>query len=146
MRKYSKALSDTYNDYVNQYNNVISKIDDGTISTGEEIKSELDKPYSNLQIRIQSVNILNTSNSIRSKNQLSDSSKESSVVFIFVGVLLVSVFLGGYALTYFTIVIPTKHSTKELVEIIDNIENNQGDLTKRLPQKTHEEVGVLFHA
>lgn len=140
----ANALSDTYNDYVNQYNNVISKIDDGTISTGEEIKNELDKPYSNLQIRIQSVNILNTSNSIRSKNQLSDSSKESSVVFIFVGVLLVSVFLGGYTLTYFTIVIPTKHSTKELVEIIDNIENNKGDLTKRLPQKTHDEVGVLI--
>lgn len=126
----ANALSDTYNDYVNQYNNVISKIDDGTISTGEEIKNELDKPYSNLQIRIQSVNILNTSNSIRSKNQLSDSSKESSVVFIFVGVLLVSVFLGGYALTYFTIVIPTKHSTKELVEIIDNIENNQGEFNQ----------------
>ncbi len=140
----ANALSDTYNDYVNQYNDVVSKIDDGTISTGEEIKNELDKPYSNLQIRIQSVNILNISNSIRSKNQLSDSSKESSVVFILVGVLLVSVFLGGYALTYFTIVMPTKHSTKELVEIIDNIENNEGDLTKRLPQKTHDEVGVLI--
>lgn len=139
----AKALESAYSDYVKQYEQTIGQIDDGDIDTGEEIGEALSNAYSDFQVRIQSVNILNKSNSIRAKNELSGASTKSDLVFITVAVLLVLVFAGGYLLTYITIIIPTKRSRNELVKMIDSIEQKQGDLTTRLTQKTKDEVGML---
>lgn len=139
----AKALESAYSDYVKQYEQTIGQIDDGDINTGEEIGEALSSAYSDFQVRIQSVNILNKSNSIRAQNELSGASTKSDMVFIIVAVLLVLVFAGGYLLTYITIIIPTKRSRNELVGMIDSIEQKQGDLTTRLTQKTKDEVGML---
>lgn len=138
-----KALESAYSDYAGVFDQTLGQIDDGDIQTGEEIDTALSSSYSDFQIRIQSVNILNKSNSIRAKNDLSGASTKADGIFIAVAVLLVLVFVGGYLLTYITIINPTRRSRNELIAMIDSIENKQGDLTKRLTQKTKDEVGML---
>lgn len=138
-----KTLESAYSDYSDVIDQTLAQIDDGDIQTGEEIETALSSSYSDFQIRIQSVNILNKSNSIRAKNDLSGVSSKADGIFIVVAVLLVFVFVAGYLLTYITIIKPTRRSRNELIDMINSIENKQGDLTKRLTQKTKDEVGML---
>ena len=59
------------------------------------------------------------------------------------------VFLGAAALMIFytnrTIASPAKNASGHLSQIIEKIENNEGDLTERIQVKTKDEVGQLVH-
>lgn len=136
-------LTDSYNTYNSGYNDVIEKINEGTIQSSTDVDEILADAYSDFQVRIKSVDILNTSNLIRAQNDLAGSSSRSDIVFIVVAILMVIIFIFGFVITLLTIAVPTKHVTKELNVIVDSIEDKQGDLTKRLTQKTHDEIGLL---
>ena len=56
---------------------------------------------------------------------------------------LVVVFIGGMLVTYLTVVVPTKKATQELGTIVKGIAEKEGDLTKRVKERTKDEAGQL---
>ena len=58
-------------------------------------------------------------------------------------VALVIVFIGGMLVTYLTVVVPTKKATQELGTIVKGIAEKEGDLTKRVKERTKDEAGQL---
>ncbi len=135
-------LVDAANAYSTELTNVVNRIDSGeTQDLAEE--TTLAALMSDFETRIQSVNILNIVNIIHAQQDFTAARNTSYLTFAIVIVLMVVIFVGGYVLTYMTIVRPTRFATTNLTGMIDDIEMQQGDLTKRLPQKTQDEVGHL---
>ncbi|WP_066714332.1 methyl-accepting chemotaxis protein [Clostridium sp. Marseille-P299] len=58
------------------------------------------------------------------------------VIMLFIGIVSI-------VITLVTVISPTKKATKDLHNILDGIEQEHGDLTKRIPIKTKDEVGQL---
>ncbi|MCD7709529.1 MAG: methyl-accepting chemotaxis protein, partial [Clostridiales bacterium] len=138
----AELLVTAANSYTDELNAVLSRIDSGQVSDLAD-ETDLSSIQSEFEIRIQSVNILNIVNIIHAQEESQTAQRQSNIIFIVVVVLMVIIFIGGFGLTYLTIVSPTKKATDNLTEMIEGIENKQGDLTKRLPQNTKDEVGHL---
>lgn len=138
-------LRDANSAYAEAYNQVLEDIKSGMLKTTGEVDEAINETYRNLKIRIQSVEILNTVNTVRAQKKLDIDTKNSRLVFLVVAVLLAVGVGVGIISTYFTIIHPTTEATKNLALIVDGIEKEQGDLTLRVPEKTKDEVGRLVN-
>lgn len=134
-------LVSAYNSYNTNYNSVLSKIDNETITDIKTANELLADDYSELNVRIQSVNVQNIVNSSRAADSLNDLGKSSVNTFILVCIAVLIASLAGVYMTQVTIVRPTRAATKQLQEIINGIQNQNGDLTKRVSQVTKDEIG-----
>lgn len=142
----TKAITDLetqYNTYLKKYNEVLEGIDKGSITTIADANKQLSPLYTDLSTRVHSVEVQNTVNTIRAQNELKEDTLASRITFIIVCVLVIGAVILGVLVTSLTIVKPTKLATKEMKEVISDIENGRGDLTKRITQKTQDEVGQL---
>ncbi len=137
------SLEEAYNNYKNQYNSILTEIDNKTITDAASINARLDSLYDDLEIRIHSVEVQNTVNTMRAQNNLESNTRASQVTFIIVGVLLIVALIVGIAVSVFSIMRPAKSATRELQQIIESIESNQGDLTARVTQRSKDEIGQL---
>lgn len=136
-------LEESYNTYKNQYNAVLAGIDNRTITDAAAVNEKLDSLYDDLEIRIHSVEVQNTVNTARAQKALEEDTLTSQITFIIVAVLLVAALMLGIIVSKFSIIRPAKLATKELQQIIDSIESNNGDLTVRISQKSTDEIGQL---
>lgn len=136
-------LEQSYGTYKDKYNSVIKQIDSKTITDAASIDNQLSKLYSALEISVQSVEVQNTVNTVRAQKSLESSTTTSRMVFVAVGVLLVAVFIISVFFAKFCITRPAKIATKELQNIIHDIEDNNGNLTVRVTQKSKDEIGQL---
>lgn len=136
-------LEEVYGEYLAAYNDVLDQIGAGKIKDVNSANEKLDKLYKQLSIRIHSVEVQNTVNTIRAQKSLAADTKASHTTFLMVGIFLVIAWAVGILVTQFTIVKPTKVATKEIQSIITQIENSEGDLTARVSQKSKDEVGQL---
>ena len=143
MQEAVSKLEQSYVTYRDQYNAAIKQIDNGTIKDSAAIDSKLGKQYDELEIRVHSVEVQNTVNTMRAQKSLEESTNASHMTFIAVGILLVVSLAVGIVVVRFTIVKPAKIATGELNEIIAGIEDNNGDLTARVTQKSKDEIGQL---
>lgn len=134
-------LVSAYNSYNTNYNSVLSKIDNETITDIKTANELLADDYSELNVRIQSVNVQNIVNSSRAADSLNDLGKSSVNTFILVCIAVLIASLAGVYMTQVTIVRPTRAATKQIQEIINGIQNQNGDLTKRVSQVTKDEIG-----
>ncbi|MCH5268537.1 MAG: methyl-accepting chemotaxis protein [Lachnospiraceae bacterium] len=138
-----KRLVDAYDSYCAVYNDTLDQIASGALKTPEDVSAQTDETLTNVQLYIQSVSILNTTNMIRGQKNLATATKECRIVMVIVAILLVVAFAVGMVITYFTIARPTKNATKELDEIVGSMESRQGDLTRRVKERTNDEAGQL---
>lgn len=138
-----EQLVSSYKAYTDAYNQMIQSIQSGSIRESEQVDECLSALNEDLKVRVQSVNILNVTNMIRAQKNLTDATKASHRVFIAVGIFLAISYAIGMFTAYNTIAKPTQIATKELNALVLAIEDNHGDLTKRVPQKTIDEVGQL---
>lgn len=136
-------LEQSYGTYKDKYNSVIKQIDSKTITDAASIDNQLSKLYSALEISVQSVEVQNTVNTVRAQKSLESSTTTSRMVFVAVGVLLVVVFIISVIFAKFCITRPAKIATKELQNIIHDIEDNNGNLTVHVTQKSKDEIGQL---
>lgn len=136
-------LEQSYGTYKDKYNSIIKQIDSKTITDAASIDNQLSKLYSALEISVQSVEVQNTVNTVRAQKSLESSTTTSRMVFVAVGVLLVVVFILSVIFVKFCITRPAKIATKELQNIIHDIEDNNGNLTVRVTQKSKDEIGQL---
>ncbi len=136
-------LEQSYGTYKDKYNSIIKQIDSKTITDAASIDNQLSKLYSALEISVQSVEVQNTVNTVRAQKSLESSTTTSHMVFVAVGVLFVVVFIISVIFVKFCITRPAKIATKELQNIIHDIEDNNGNLTVRVTQKSKDEIGQL---
>lgn len=136
-------LEQSYGTYKDKYNSIIKQIDSKTITDATTIDNQLSKLYSALEISVHSVEVQNTVNTVRAQKSLGSSTTTSRMVFVAVGVLLVAVFITSVFFAKFCITRPAKIATKELQNIIHDIEDNNGNLTVRVTQKSKDEIGQL---
>lgn len=138
-----KKLQTSYDAYLNQYNDVISKIKSGEITTSADADSYIKATQSDFTVRIKSVEVLNTTNLIRAQKQQESASDQASLTSLIVIISLIIIVIVCVLVTILTILRPTRRSTRELEDIVGKVEANQGDLTQRIPVRTHDEVGRL---
>lgn len=136
-----ESLVSAYNIYNEKYNSVLAQIDSGSIDEIKEANELLADEYSSLNVRIQSVNVQNIVNSARADESLGELSKASVNTFILVCLAVFIAAAAGVFMTQLTIVKPAKLATSQIQEIIDDIQSQNGDLTKRVSQLTQDEVG-----
>lgn len=136
-------LMDAFGAYTTIYNGILADIDSGTITDVEEIESHIAEVTKDITIRMKSVDILNTTNMIRGQKELEKASAECHIVMVIVVCLLVLAFAGGMGITMITIAYPTKKATSDLSEIVDGMERQEGDLTRRIKERTSDEAGQL---
>lgn len=134
-------LISSYNTYNDNYNSVLTRIDNGSISEIKDASGLLADDYSNLAVRIQSVNVQNIVNSARADEALDGLAKDSVNTFIMVCLAVFIASLAGVYMTQVTIVKPTRLASAQIQEIISGIQAQDGDLTKRVSQLTHDEIG-----
>lgn len=138
-----KALTVEYDNYKTVYNSVIADIDAGRVTESTEATEILGEAYSPLAIRIHTVEVQNAVNTRHAKNTLTSDTVTSRIAFISVVVLVVLAGVLGVVVSQLTIIRPAKNATEELNGMIEEIGSGNGDLTKRVTQKTHDEVGNL---
>ena len=136
-------LMDAFSAYTTTYNEILAGIDSGMITDVEGMESRIAEVTGNITIRMKSVDILNTTNMIRGQKELEQASKECHLVMVIVVCLLILAFVGGMGITLITIAVPTRKATNDLSEIVDAMERQEGDLTKRIKERTSDEAGQL---
>lgn len=138
-----QRLKKAYDAYIKQYSAVLEQIASGKIYDLDTAEEQVADQTSDLKVYIQSVTVLNKTNMIRAQKELSVATTLCYRVLIFAGVFLLLAFVGGMLVTYLTVVVPTKKATAELQEIVEGMEQKNGDLTKRVKERTKDEVGQL---
>ena len=138
-----QRLKKAYDAYIKQYSAVLEQIASGKIYDLDTAEEQVADQTSDLKVYIQSVTVLNKTNMIRAQKELSAATTLCYRVLIFAGVFLLLAFVGGMLVTYLTVIVPTKKATAELQEIVEDMEHKNGDLTKRVKERTKDEVGQL---
>lgn len=136
-------LETVYDEYTAIFNDTVAAIDEGKVNSVDEMQALISESTETLNVYIKSVDVLNTANMIRSQNELDDNTNKVYIAIAAVSVFLIFAFVGGMVLVIFTVIRPTKSATKELADIVGNIEKHNGDLTKRVKERTKDEAGQL---
>ena len=138
-----QRLKKAYDAYIKQYSAVLEQIANGKIYDLDTAEEQVADQTSDLKVYIQSVTVLNKTNMIRAQKNLSSATTLCHRVLVFAGLFLMLAFVAGMLVTYLTVVVPTKKATSELREIVEGMEHKNGDLTKRVKERTKDEVGQL---
>lgn len=138
-----EKVADAYDEYTKVYNETMEKIAGGSVKTADEVSELIDEVTNNLEVYIKSVNILNTTNMLRSQSELDDKAMNTNIAIAAAGILLLGSFVLGMVMTYITIARPARSATIELAEIVGGMEQREGDLTRRVKERTRDEAGQL---
>ncbi len=136
-------LQDTYNIYVETYNQAMAEIEAGELMGTAEVDARVEEVTNNVKVCIQAVSVLNADNMDQGQKDLSEATALCYKTVSAAAVALVIVFIGGMLVTYLTVVVPTKKATQELGTIVKGIAEKEGDLTKRVKERTKDEAGQL---
>lgn len=142
---------DTFNDFYSNYSLYLEVYDkilalshsNDKDSAIELVKGELAQISKDIDINMDSMNILNTTNLIRAKEEQSQSYNRYINVTIGSAILIILVLVICVIVTRKTIINTTVRATKKLQNIIKNIEEDQGDLTDRIKVESKDEIGQL---
>jgi len=138
-----KKLETVYDEYIKVYNNSIKEIDKNNVKSIEDLKELISEANESVNIYIKSVDVLNTTNMIRSQKELDAITLKVNISIVVAGFLLIVSFVVGMLLINITVISPTKKATKELASIVVDIENHDGDLTRRVKERSRDEAGQL---
>ncbi len=142
---------DAFNDFNNNYTSYMEVYDkalslshtNNKTEAVEIVVNELTEIANNIEINMDTMNILNTTNIIRAKNEQANSYSRYIEVSIAAAILIIIVLAICVIIIQKTIVNTTVKATKKLQTIIKNIEENNGDLTDRIKIETKDEIGEL---
>ena len=136
-------LQDSYNIYSETYDQAMEEIGAGELMGTAEVDERVADVTDAVKADIQSLSVRNADNMDRGQKNLNEATALCYSVITIAGVALIIVFIGGMLITYLTVVVPTKKATKELGTIVQGIANKEGDLTKRVKERTKDEAGQL---
>lgn len=136
-------LRTSYDAYNTEVNAIVADIESGKLQDNDEINARLKSLRSDLDIRIHSVEVQNTVNTIRAQGILEADTEASNRSFMAVFILVILAMALGVVICQSTIIRPARTVTKELQTMVDEVSKGKGDLSKRVTQKTEDEVGQL---
>jgi len=136
-------LQDSYNIYLETYNQTMGEIEVGELMGTAEVDERVAEVTEAVKANIQSLSVQNADNMDQGQKNLNEATALCYRVITIAGIALIIVFIGGMLVTYLTVVVPTKKATKELGSIVQGIVNKEGDLTKRVKERTKDEAGQL---
>lgn len=129
--------------YTVAYNEVLGKMGVDLSMDISKAEEEVAGVTDDVKTYVQSVFVLNKTNMMRAQNELAEATALCYRVLLIALVALVIAFIAGMTITYMTVVVPTKRATDELGDIVQGIANKEGDLTKRVKERTKDEAGRL---
>ena len=129
--------------YSEVYNGLLDANSSGAVTDTSSAEESIAGATDTVTTYIQSVFVLNKTNMIRAQNDLSEATKTCYRVLVIAGVALALAFVLGMLVTYLTVIMPTRKATRELSVIVQDIADQQGDLTKRIRERTRDEAGQL---
>jgi methyl-accepting chemotaxis protein len=134
----------TYNLYMEVFDKALalSHSNDKTKAV-EIVVNELTEIANDIEINMDTMDILNTTNIIRAKNGQARAYSSYINVSMAAVILIIIVLVICVIVIRKTIVMTTEKATKKLQDIIKNIEENNGDLTDRIKVETKDEIGEL---
>ncbi|KAE9628373.1 HAMP domain-containing protein [Defluviitalea raffinosedens] len=142
---------DSFNDLYGNYNLYIEVFDkvlslsqsNDKINAVKLIENELTQITNALDINLDTMNILNTTDIIRAKKVQSSAYSNYIKVSMGTTISLIIVMMICVVVIRRSIINTTVRATKKLQHIIKNIENKNGDLTDRITVETKDEIGQL---
>lgn len=138
-----QKLKEANTSYSEVYNQLLDTNKSGVVSDTSAAEEKIAEATDTVTTYIHSVFVLNKTNMLRAQKELSQATKTCYLVLVIAGIALALAFLLGMLITYLTVVMPTKKATRELGVIVQDIANQQGDLTKRVKERTKDEAGQL---
>ncbi len=138
-----EKLRTANSNYSEVYNGLLDANSSGALKDTTSEMESIDEVTDTVKTYIQSVFVLNKTNMIRAQKKLSEATRTCYFVLVIAGVALALAFVLGMLVTYLTVVMPTRKATKELSGIVQDIADQQGDLTKRVKERTRDEAGQL---
>lgn len=134
----------SYDNYYNQYSDTLSLIEKGNkFDAQNKIDSQLKYASQNVEIKIESINVLNKVDIMRAKKEQSSARKKCIIAMITASAIMFLVLIVSMIFTKRRISNPLKNAAKQVNSIVNQILNNNGDLTKRLKIETNDEIGML---
>lgn len=142
---------DSFNDFYNNYSLYMESFDrvlalsqsNDKSKAVELIENELTEITNTIDINLDTMNILNTTDIIRAKKVQSSAYNNYIEISIGTSILLIIVLIICVFVIRKSIINTTVRATKKLKHIIKNIEDNKGDLTERIKVETKDEIGEL---
>lgn len=138
-----EELEKQYNDYVEIYDKAVSLNNENEAM--ELINGEIKERGEKVSTYLESVNIINKANIIRSKREQAQAEKMYVITLTFAVILTILVLILCLFIIIKKIINPIKHAKNKLNYIIDEIENNNGNLTERIDIETKDEISELVY-
>ena len=111
----------------------------------ELINGEIKERGEKVSTYLESVNIINKANIIRAKKEQAQAEKMYVVTLTCAVILTIFVLTLCLFIIIKKIINPIKHAKNKLNYIIDEIENNNGNLTERIDIETKDEISELVY-
>lgn len=138
------AISEIYKNYLKEYNLIMGlKFTNGDKAALERVNTSLADIYAQLDAQVQGI-IASSQEKLTQSTDTQTALYASASVFSLVmfAAFVIIVLFSIIAITK-TVISPTMKVEKKLRGIIAGIQNNEGDLTERVPAKTKDEIGKL---
>ncbi len=138
------TIRDEYEDYLESYEKLIEYIKAGEQSNALSVcNDEVAKNGATIQTEIEALSLQFDQAVERAETQQAAAYKNSRVIEVGLFVLLIAILLLAGYISVFKVVRPLKRVSKELNRVISDIQNGNGDLTKRLTVSSSDEVGQI---
>ena len=138
-----EELEKQYSDYVEIYDKAVSLNNENEAM--ELINGEIKERGEKVSTYLESVNIINKANIIRAKKEQAQAEKMYVVTLTCAVILTIFVLTLCLFIIIKKIINPIKHAKNKLNYIIDEIENNNGNLTERIDIEAKDEIGELVY-
>ena len=136
-----EELQNQYNQYIELYDKVEALNNESEAM--ELINSEVKKKGEKVNTYLESVNIINKTNIIRSKKEQAEAEKMYIITLTCAMALTVLVLILCLFVIIKKVINPIKRAKNKLGNIIDEIEKNNGNLTERIEIETNDEISEL---
>lgn len=141
--KYEK-IKNSYKNYIEKYDGSISKAKENFANAAFMMYTNEVVPLSKeLGVLIEELTLKIHTQVDNEIDNLNDITRMTNILLIASSILLLIFFVIDWFVIKRSLVVPAKNASKELKEIIGNIDKGRGDLSKRMSVRSMDEVGEL---
>ncbi len=138
------AIREKLSTYLTNTQKVTAFCDSGSVGTAfTYITNDLSSQSQEIESYISDLTVQSQSNLDTGKQEIKSAYTIVKNMYYVIDVIILAVVILCIIITTYTITNPTKRATKNLNKIIDDIDNEKGDLTARIKVETQDEIGQL---
>lgn len=139
-----KEFVSKYNVYISEFNNTIRLSTSGSVDMAKTRANNIVPTMAKeCQDALNKLVVYNNDQVESAKAEQASIYTSAIIVVSVVMLLMFAVIIVSVFYTFKSIIVPTNKANKQVMDIIDGIEKNQGDLTQRIKILTKDEIGQL---